>query len=111
MKHIVPFSYFLLASAWVAVRPARAQYILAGQTAGATFVNLMPAKRLSATLAGDHVKTDSLALDADGRFDIQLKVALSTNIYPYVQALMRELHNDAALAEYPNPDYVKHYAS
>lgn len=110
MKHIIPLSSFLLASAWVAVRPARAQYILAGQVAGATYVNVVPAKRLSATLAGDHAQTDSLDLDADGRFDIQLKVALSTNLYPFVMSSVRALHNDAALAEYPNPDYVKHYA-
>ncbi|MDO7887408.1 T9SS type A sorting domain-containing protein [Hymenobacter cheonanensis] len=111
MKHLVRLRCCLITIGLLGMSLAHAQCILAGQTAGATYVDVVPDKRLSATLAGDHSQKDSLDLDGDGRFDLQFRVSLSTSLYPNVMSSVRALHDDVALAQYTYVDYVKNYLS
>lgn len=79
-------------------QPLRAQYLLAGQTAGATYVDLVPDKVLTATKIGVNNRLDSLDLDADGRFDLRFATSTNTSNFPSEwETRVLPLHDNVAI--------------
>ncbi|MDO7874047.1 T9SS type A sorting domain-containing protein [Hymenobacter sp. ASUV-10] len=77
---------------------AQAQYIVAGSTTNARYINLRPNKVLAGQRPGVNQSTDSLDLDGDGRFDLQLTAVVSTVNFPsYAEAQVHPRHDDVAL--------------
>lgn len=78
-------------------QPVRAQYILAGQAVGATYVDLAPDRVLTATRTASNT-SDSLDLDADGRFDLRFAAYTSTSTFPSeLETRVMPLHDNVAI--------------
>jgi hypothetical protein len=77
---------------------AQAQYILAGSTANARYVDLAPDKVLRGQRPGTLSQTDSLDIDGDGRFDVWLAAEVTAVYFPgNVGAYIQPMHDDAAV--------------
>ncbi|MBF9143562.1 T9SS type A sorting domain-containing protein [Hymenobacter properus] len=76
----------------------RAQYILPGQRAGATYVDLIPDKTVAAQRPGTTEAKDSLDLDADGRYDLRINAVVSTVNFPsFSESRVMPLHDNVSI--------------
>lgn len=98
MNRFTLLSNGILVGILALAQPVRAQYLLAGQTAGAAYVDLVPDKEVYSTV-------DSLDLDKDGKFDLYLKSLGSSTILSYTK--IKSLHDNVEVYTTPtNPRYV-----
>ena len=114
MTRLLRFSISLLASALgLAIgSPARAQYVRAGQPAGATYVDLVPDRVLSASKAGPNNVPDSLDLDADGRFDLRVAAYTNTSNFPSESEVrVLPLHDNVAIYSSSLAPLIRGFAS
>jgi hypothetical protein len=88
-----------------------AQYILAGQTASTTYVDLLPDKAVSAQRSVLNEAQDSLDLDADGRYDLRLNPVVSAASYPsYAESRIMPMHDDVAIYSSSQSPYIIRFA-
>lgn len=87
----------LLVAGLLGSHPLRAQAILAGQTVGATYIDLIPDRVVSTTRTANNI-LDSLDIDADGRFDLRFDASyFTTSFSSLAETRTLPLHDNVAI--------------
>jgi len=85
---------------------------MAGQRVNATYVDLVPDRTMTAQRTGPVEVRDSLDLDADGRFDLQINpIVTSVNFPSFSESRIMPLHNDVAIYSTSQGPVIIQFAS